>query len=399
MHYGRLLFLSLTAPLLLQAGHVAVLVTPFEHDSRALDLAWIGESISETLIAEFGTAGEIVLDRDMRSEGYRRLGLNPDASYTKASLFKLGQTLDADMVCYGSYQIMLPSPNAQPRDGSIRISARFLDLRKLRDASEFSETGKLTDLSRLEEHLAWQLIRYIDPESNITAEQLIKPSKLVRLDAKESYIRGLLATSREEKEKWLQQAAKLDNHYAQPAFALGELAMRSKDYRQAVVYFGRIPKDDPLYLEARFRMGLSSYAAGDFNTARSCFRELAKTVPLNEVFNNLGAAESRLNDPAAFDDFRRAVEGDATDPVYQFNMGLALYRQSKFDEAGQHLRMALNHRPDDHDASNLLSRCEQRVSPAAAGNIKSVLAERLKQNFDLTAFRQLKAAVEMADKP
>jgi tetratricopeptide (TPR) repeat protein len=399
VHYGRLLFLSFAAPLFLHASHVAILVTPFANESQTPDLAWIGESVSETLIAEFGAAGEIVLERETRAEGYRRLGLKSDAAYTKASLLKLGQTLDADMVCYGSYQIVLPSSNAQPRDGSIRISARFLDLRKLRDASEFSETGKLVDLSRLEEHLAWQLIRYVDPESNITIEQLINPSKLVRLDAKESYIRGLLASDREQKEKWLQQAAKLDSHYAQPAFALGELAMRSKDYRQAVVYFGRIPKDDPLYLEARFRMGLSSYAAADFSTARSCFRELAKTVPLNEVFNNLGAAESRLNDPSAFDDFRRAVEGDAADPVYQFNMALVLYRQSKFDEAGQHLRIVLNYRPDDRDASNLLARCEQRQSTAASGSSRSTPTERLKQNFDLTAFRQLKAAVETADKP
>lgn len=395
MLHGRLLFLFLLAPFFLRADHIAVLVTPFTNDSQAADLAWIGESVSETLIAEIGAAGEIVLDRDTRAEGYRRLGLKPDVLYTKATLLKLGQTLDADMVCYGSYQIMLPTPNAQPRDGSIRISARFLDLRKLRDASEFSETGKLSDLSRLEEHLAWQVIHFIDPQSKITAEQLLKPSKLVRLDAKESYIRGLLATDREQKEKWFQQAAKLDAHYAQPAFGLGTLAMRAKDYRQAAVYFGRIPQDDPLYLEARFRMGLSSYATGDFTTARSCFRELAKSVPLNEVFNNLGAAESRLNDASSLDDFRRALEGDASDPIYNFNLALALYRQSKYDEAGRYLRTVLNHHPDDRDASALLSRCEQRVPATTAVNGRNMPAERLKQNFDLTAFRQLKAVIGM----
>ena len=131
----------------------------------------MAKAFQKRSIAEVGAAGEIVLDRDTRAEGYRRLGLKPDTLYTKASLLKLGQTLDADMVCYGSYQIMLPAPNAQPRDGSIRISARFLDLRKLRDASEFSETGKLADLSRLEEHLTWQVIHFIDPQSKITADQ------------------------------------------------------------------------------------------------------------------------------------------------------------------------------------------------------------------------------------
>lgn len=399
MLYGRLLLLCVIAPFFLRADHVAVLVTPFTNDSQTADLAWIGESISETLIAEIGASGEIVLDRDTRAEGYRRLGLKPDVLYTKATLVKLGQTLDAGMVCYGSYQITMPTEYAQPREGSIRISARFLDLRKLRDASEFSETGKLTDLSRMEEHLAWQVIHFIDPQSKITSDQLLKPSKLVRLDAKESYIRGLLATDREQKGKWLQQAAKIDPHYAQPAFELGTLAMRAKDYRQATVYFGRIPQDDPLYLEARFRMGLSSYATGDFNTARSCFRELSKTVPLNEVFNNLGAAESRLNDPASLDDFRRAMDGDTADPTYNFNLALSLYRQLKYDEAVRHLRTVLNHNPEDRDASALLSRCEQRVAPTAALNGRNTPAERLKQNFDLTAFRQLKAVIGMTQEP
>jgi tetratricopeptide (TPR) repeat protein len=394
--YGRLLFLAFLAAPFLHADHVAVLVTPFTGDSQAADLTWIGESISETLIAEIGAAGEIVLDRDTRAEGYRRLGLKPDVLYTKASLLKLGQTLDADMVCYGSYQVTLPTPNAPARDGSIRISARFLDLRKLRDASEFSETGQLTDLSRLEEHLAWQVIHFIDPQSQVTADQLLKPSKLIRLDAKESYVRGLLANDREQKEKWFQQAAKLDPHYAQPAFELGMLFMRAKDYRQATVYFGRIPQDDPLYLEARFRMGLSSYAVGDFNTSRSCFRELAKTVPLNEVFNNLGAAESRLNDPSSVDDFRRALDGDGSDPMYNFNVALSLYRQGKFDDAARYLRTVVNHHPEDRDAAALLSRCEQRLPSTTAVNGRSTPPERLKQNFDLTAFRQLKAVVGMA---
>src|SRR5689334_22957100 len=127
-------------------------------------------------MSELGEAGVIVLDRAARAEGYRRLTLKTEAPLTKASLLKLGQTLDADRVCYGTFQIMLPSADARASDGSIRINARFLDLRKLRDASDFSETGKLLDLSRLEEHLSWQAIQYLDPQTTITAQQLLQPS-------------------------------------------------------------------------------------------------------------------------------------------------------------------------------------------------------------------------------
>jgi tetratricopeptide (TPR) repeat protein len=345
-------------------------------------------------MTELSAAGQIVLDRDTREEGYKQLDIKPDARLTKATLFKLGQTIDASMICYGSYEIILPSPNAQPRDGSIRISARFLDLRRLRDASEFTESGKLTDLSRLEEHMAWQCLRFLDPATRITPEQLLAPSKLIRVDAKESYTRGLLATSPEQKQKWFETAVKLDSHYAEPAFELGKLAMERKNYRQAEAWFSKIPQPDPLYLQAKFRMGLSSYLSGDYTTAKACFEELAKQTPLDEVFNNLGAAESRLNEPAALDDFQRALNGDNADPTYNFNCAIALYRQGKYDEAISHLKTVMERLGSDDSTASLLNRCEHRIPPQPGA--RSWPAERLKENFDLSAFRQLKAVLQSA---
>ncbi len=392
--FWRFLFLCLVStPLLLRAASVTVLVIPFNNDSQSADLNWIGESISETLMAELGASGQITLDREARLEGYRRLGLKPDSLYTKATLLKLGQTLDADLVCYGAYQMLTPSPDAQLPNDSVRVSARFLDLRKLRDATEFSETGKLSDLSRLEEHLSWQAIHFLDPQSNISAEQLLNPTKLVPFDAKENYIRGLLAPGIDQKQKWFEQAVRLDNKYAQPEFALGALAMRRHDYRQAALLFAKIAKDDPLYLEARFRLGISAYASGDFGTARTCFRELAQNAPLNEVFNNLGVAESRLSDNNALEDYRRALEGDPADSTYNFNLALALYRGSKFDDAAQHLKTVLERKPDDNDARALLARCQEHAPPSGSNNRK-LPGERLKQNFDIIAFRQLKAMLQ-----
>ena len=194
----------------------------------------------------------------------------------------------------------------------------------------------------------------------------MQPSKLIRLDAKESYIRGLLSTNEAQKQQWLQQAARLDPRYPQPAYQLGRIAFTRKDYRQAAEWFGKVPKDDPLYLEARFRMGLSTYLAGDYTTAEKCFRELSQAAPLNEVFNNLGATESRLNEPSALVDFRRALEGDQADPTYRFNVGLVLYRQGSFSEAEKHFKAVLERNKDDREASTMLARCQQQT-PANFG--------------------------------
>lgn len=367
-----------------------VLVLQFHNGSRQSDLTWVGESIAERLRVEFGATNQIVLSRESQSEALHRLSLRPDAEFTKATLIKLGQSLDVNYVCYGTYDFKLPENDGPVRDSTIQISARFLDLRKMHDGAEFSETGKLSDLSRMEEHLAWQSLKYLDPSSNLPLEQFLTYQKFTRLDAEESYIRGLLSASGDQQQKWFTQAAGIDPHFAGPAFELGRLALERKDYRQSLTWFGRIPQADPRYVEARFRMGLGAYGAGDFPAAANYFREVAKTYPLNEVYNNLGAAESHAKSPAAIEDLRRALDGDGSDLAYLFNVGAELLKNSSFDEAAKLLERVVNRDADDREASNLLDKARQR-DPGPAG---SKPAFRLKLNFDQIAFRQLKAMLQ-----
>jgi tetratricopeptide (TPR) repeat protein len=375
----------------LPAHSAHILVLQFHNNSQYSDLDWVGESIAETLRNEFAAANEIVLDRTSRAEGMQRLSLRSGALFTKATLIKLGQSLDADYICYGTYGAKLPPGDSQLRNSSIQISARFIDLRKMHDSPELSEAGKLTDLSRLEEHLAWGSLTYLEPGAKFALQQFMVPQKLTRVEAEESYVRGLLSSDKEQQRKWLAQALVLDRQFTAPAFELGQLAMERNDWQQAIRWFQRIPPIDPKYTEARFKMGLSAYSAGNYGASADYFRELAKTVPLNEVCNNLAAAENRLNLPAAIDDFRRALDGDRKDTAYLFNLGLALVKNKYFDEASKRLRELVNRDPDDAEARALLNRAERHE--AASPNGESLPTERLKENFDAAAFRQSKAVL------
>ena len=366
-----------------------LLVLQFHNNSQYSDLNWVGESVAETLISELGAANQIALDRNTRAEGLRRLSLRPDAGFTKATVIRLGQTLDADLVCYGSYEINLPPGTTELKDSSVRISARFLDLRKMHDGPEMSEAGKLSDLSRLEEHLAWQTLHYVDPSQNVPVEKFMAPAKLIRLDAEESYIRGLMSTSPEQKERWLLQATKLDPQFSNAAFELGRAQLSQNKYRQAISTLQRIPSADIRYSEARFNMGLAAFRVNDFTAANAYFHEVAKQFPLSEVYNNIGAAENELNQPAAVDDFRRALDGDPSNPTYLFNLSLALIKNNQFEEAGNKLRLLLTQTPDDEDAQALLEKASQRD----ATSTKSQIQERLKESFNDIAFRQLKAVL------
>jgi len=106
----------------------------------------------------------------------------------------------------------------------------------------------------------------------------------------------------------------------------------------------------------------------------------------------LAAAEDQLNQPAALDDFRRALDGDPNDPVYLFNLGAALLRKNSFEEAAKRLDEASEAAPADKEARDLLARAQDRVTNPAGG--KPVAAARLKQKLDTVAFRQLKAMIE-----
>jgi tetratricopeptide (TPR) repeat protein len=137
---------------------------------------------------------------------------------------------------------------------------------------------------------------------------------------------------------------------------------------------------------------LSAYAAGEYAASADYFREVGKAAPLNEVYNNLAAAENRLNLPAAVDDFRRALDGDQNDAGYLFNLALALVKNKSFDQASKRLEEVVKRDPDDEEARALLNRAERHE--AASSNAEPMPAERLKNNFDVTAFRQLKAMLQ-----
>ena len=378
-------FLALTLLALFAAAPAfpaTVLVLQFQNHSQYSDLNWVGESVAETLMNEYAAANQIVLDRGARVEAMHRLALRPGATFTKATLIRLGQSLDADYLCYGTYDANLPADSSELKDSSVQVSARFLDLRHMHDGPEASESGKLSELSRLEEHLAFATLKYLEPKANLVLSDFMAPNKLIRVDAEESYVRGLLSPSGDQQQKWFLQAIALDPNFSSPAFELGRLALQKKDYPQALSWFQHIHANDPHYHEARFKMGLAAYSAADYTSAANFFREVLKTYPLNEVYNNLGAAELQLNQAAALSDLHRAADGDPNDPTYLFNLGAALLKNARFDDAAKALQSVLDRKPGDADATTLLERAQNHDSSA-----KPDVPERLKLNLDATAFR------------
>ena len=369
------------------------LVMPFFNHSGSANLDWIGESVAETVRDALASEGLLTLDRESRMEAYRRLSLRPGAELTHASIVKVAEALDAAQVIYGYFEV-LPAPDSEGHSkGSLRITARILDMKGPIQGSWFGEVGAMEDLAVIEERLGWQALESLSPKTAPPLEEFLKARPAVRLDAVESYIRGLLAAAPDQRHRFFTQAARLDPHYSQPCFQLGKSSWEQKDYKVAAGWFERVARSDPHYLEARFFFGLCRYYVGDFQGAEDAFQEVAAAVPLNEVYNNLGAAQEQRDDSAAIASYRKALEGDDADPDYRFNVGYAQWRLGRFDDAVESFRAAVQREPSDAEATTFLGMALKRQGPRA-GDPKTAGRQRLKTNYDEAAYRELQAALK-----
>jgi tetratricopeptide (TPR) repeat protein len=367
----------------------STLVLPFFNRSGDAQLNWIGESLAET-VRESLAGHALVIQREDRLEAYRRLSIRPGAALTKASIIKVGATLDAGVAVYGNYTL---ETGSDPKSrGTLRITARTLDLRRLRTGPEFQESGPLEELAGLQTRLGWQTLQFLTPKTAPSEREFLAARPPVRVDAVENYIRGLLAPSAEQKHRFFTTAARLDEKFSQPRFQLGRLSFDKKEYRVAAGWLEGVTPADSRYLEANFLLGLCRYHMAAFDAAERHFRVVSRSAPLNEVWNNLGAAELRLGRPSAIESFRKALEGDDADPDYHFNLGYALWKAGRFDEAVSSFRAVLQRSPEDAEATLFLGRSLKR-DPQRAGEARGEGRERLKTEYHEDVYRQLQAVL------
>src|SRR5690242_13098547 len=132
-------------------------VLPFFNHSKSQNLDWVGESIAEAVQDVLASEGLLVLGRDDRLEAYPRQSPRPGAEITHASIIKIGDSLDASNVIYGYYEL-LPAQDGSQSRGSLRVTARVMDLKHTRQSASFSEMGALEDLAAIQVRLGWQVL-------------------------------------------------------------------------------------------------------------------------------------------------------------------------------------------------------------------------------------------------
>ena len=281
---------------------------------------------------------------------------------------------------YGRVEF-LPDAGAGAGHGTLRVSARALDVKDVVQIGEFFESGRVLELATIETDLAWKIQRWAFPARTISLDDFRRRHPAVKNAARESYVRGLMTPAADRRHRLFTQAVRLDPSFTQPMFVLGREHFLKGNFREAAAWLDRVTARNLNFTESKFLLALCRYQLSEFEAARQLFQQLSGQLPVPELWNNLGAAQARLNDPVSADSFKKALEADPADADYQFNMGYVLWKRGDFDSAANYFRAVLDHARDDQDSIQLLGRCLKRSGPRA-GDWRSEGLERLKESYE-----------------
>ncbi|QNI38658.1 tetratricopeptide repeat protein [Edaphobacter sp. 4G125] len=366
-----------------------VLVLPFENRSGQSDLGWIGESFPDTLNLRLSSAGFLTISRDDRQYALDHLGFPADFRPTRATTIRIAQTLDANYVIIGSYNVA---------NGRISAQAQVLEINNLRMSPPIEESNELQRLFDVQNALAWKIAKKIDPRFNVAQQTFLAASGQVKLSAFENYIRGISAATPQERIKRLQLAVQESPGYTAALLALGKTQYSERDYDRAAATLARISQTDRRALEANFYLGLARFNSARYADAEKAFAFVASRLPLPEVINNQAVASSRQGHNASAL-FQRVVAADPKDVDYHYNLAVSLFHSGDFSGAGREVDTVLKLRPNDPEAPQLkalIAGGRQPSSPQSGagkpGTSSSASGfeplERIRRTYSEVSFRQ-----------
>jgi len=372
-----------------------LLILPFENTSKAPGLDWISEAFPEVIGEGMTTSGTYVVPRDDRNYAFDRMGIPTTSRLSRETLYRISEQMDADYVILGTYDY----------DGqTFTASAQLLDMKKLYLAPEIKESGTLVNMVELQRALTWDLLKALVPQSVPSKTAFVQEAAPIRLDAFENYVRGMLATSRQERIQRLKEAVRLNPSYSQAMLQLGKTYFTNKEFESAASWFTKVPETDSRASEASFFLGLSAFYQGDYEKAEKAFAFLESKLPLTEVNNNLGVVMGRRGKRAELEYLQRASDSDPSDPDYHFNLAVAYARIFDNGNAARQLKEVLRIRPNDNEAKAFLDSISGAVAPAATppGNgfrpasapTAKLPLQRIKRNYDETSFRSLAMEID-----
>jgi tetratricopeptide (TPR) repeat protein len=377
-------FLLIAFALLVRAASAqgrVVLVLPFDNRSANPSLTWIGDSFPDTLNQRLNSAGFLTISRDDRAFALDHLGLPVGFRPSRATTIRIAQQLDANYVVVGSYTVA---------NNKIAVSAQVLSVDQLQLSAPLQDGADLPRLFDAENAIAWKIARQIDPQFNVAEQTFLASPGGVPLPSFENYIRGTNAPVPAERLTRLKAAVAETPTYPAALLALGKEQYTARDYPNAATTLAKVPRANPLALEANFYLGLSRFNSAQYAQAEAAFAFVASRLPLPEVINDQAVAAARQSkDAAAL--FQRASAADPNDEDYHYNLAISLFRRGDTAGALREADAALHLKPNDNEAAELRSRLNlvpagTKLAPTSDSSFNPV--ERIRRTYSEAGFRQ-----------
>jgi tetratricopeptide (TPR) repeat protein len=354
------------------------LVFPFENDGAGTKLDWLCEGLEELAIQTLSSSGQQVYTHAGRTSELDRFGLPPTARFSHATMLRIGAELDADYVVFGKFS----------SDGnSLSIETRLLKVNPAALSAPIRQSGKLESLMDLNSQLVWKLLAANDKAFPLNLPEFSKMQRPLRLDAFEHYIRGLLSNDDDGRLRELQESARLDPDWPEPAFALGQAYFSRRDCTNALPWLARVPAAHPRATEAIFTSGVCRLLMNQADKAEEVFQSLQASLKndlvagaeLPEILNNLAVAQARRgNTAAAASSLMRALDFDPDEDDFPFNLGLLYLRGNDATTAAKYFREASDREPENpEDRSFLIYALEKTGNKTEASDERKAAAETL----------------------
>jgi tetratricopeptide (TPR) repeat protein len=371
-------------------GGRVVLVLPFDNHSGDASLNWIGNSFPDTLNKRLTSAGFLTISHDDRQFAYDHLGLPEDFRPTRATTIRIAEQLDANFVVIGSYSVV-PGSSGGTTGSKITIQAKVLSIDAMRLSAPIEDSAELMRLFDVENAIAWKVARAMDPKFSASEQTFLGSSGAVPLPAFEDYIRGINATSGDERLKRLKGAVAQSPNYPAAQLELGKEQYAQRDFDGAAATLAKVPKADRLALEANFYLGLAEFNSANYAGAQAAFSFVASRLPLPEVVNNEAVAQSRQGKDSV-ELFSKASEADPSDEDYRYNLAIAMFRRGDTAGATREVEAALKLKAADNEAVELRAQLKKvpagtKLKGDAEGGFSPL--ERIRRNYSETGYTQL----------
>ena len=329
-------------------------VLPFENAGAPSKLDWLGEGLEELTIERLTAAGEQVYYHAGRAAELERYGLPTGSTFSRATMLRVAEDLDADYVIYGKYAA---------KGASLTVEMRILSMNPLSLRPPVQESGPADSLMDLHTKLLWRTLSSRDGHYALSLADFTKRQRPLRLDAFEQYARGLQATDPDAKLRQLHEAVRLEPDWPDANFALGEAYFAKKEYNAALAWFFKVPKTYDRYAEALFFSGVCRLQLNQPDHAEEDFHNLQETLKSSgtngadapEILNNLAIAQARQGKVApAQANLRRATDLAPGEDDYSFNLGLLALQGGEAVTAADYFRQAAEREPDSAEDRALL---------------------------------------------